>query len=190
VLELAGLQVGFDRLDDRFGHWIAVAEGNRWRRVLESCEGTGQQHWPASPPLQELHVEPRGAGREVALLVGQAGAGHWSLSVELDRSGAARENAEQLFYEAACRLQRPPPGWLGTSYRLVGDLVCRIEPAACRLLWAGGSVQLEALASGECPAARWTLADGVLALQPEPAVATWPATVRWRYCLEPRAWQS
>ncbi|MGH7136322.1 MAG: hypothetical protein ACREHD_11320, partial [Pirellulales bacterium] len=66
------VRVEFAREADRYRHVVVVRTGDSWRPVLASTEGSADDEWPPSPPLQELHVEPRTPGNEVALLVGRA----------------------------------------------------------------------------------------------------------------------
>jgi hypothetical protein len=114
-ISIGRLTLVFSWRGDRFGHQVLLAEsgalGRPARPLVESLEGAADELWPASPPLQEFHIESRGEGRLVALLIGRAGKSHWSLSVLCD---AGRE---ELFFEAACRAAQPP-AWLGSRYRI------------------------------------------------------------------------
>jgi hypothetical protein len=107
--------VEFVREADRFRHEVAVYSGESWQTVWASVEGAPEEECPPSPPLQELHVEQRAGGVEVALLVGRAGRSHWSLSVEADVARGA------LVFDAACRSASPGNG-LQSSYRLVAPV--------------------------------------------------------------------
>jgi hypothetical protein len=84
VLEAGKLRVVFFRQGDRYTHRIELfdAASSDWRPVWESLEGSADEVWPPSPPLQQLHVERRAEG-PVALLVGMAGRTHWSAAVEV-----------------------------------------------------------------------------------------------------------
>ncbi|HVX15672.1 MAG TPA: hypothetical protein VHC22_31085 [Pirellulales bacterium] len=97
ALTAAGLRIEFWRSADRYRHEVVARGDGPDHRLLASIEGSAEEEWPASPPLQELHVEQRGAGKWVALLVGRAGRSHWSLSVE----GA--ESEPTLLFDVACR---------------------------------------------------------------------------------------
>jgi hypothetical protein len=107
-----GLRVAFERRADRFRHCIGWWEQGRFVPLLESIEGDASQPWPPSPPLQQLHFEPRERRGSVALLVGMAGRSHWSLSVEPDAEAPA------LLFDAACRVSGPAEQ-LGSRYRLL-----------------------------------------------------------------------
>lgn len=176
-LSIAGWRLSFTRRADRFAHQIAVAEGAGWRRLLASHEGEGAEPWPPSPPLQELHIEPRGDQHTVALLVGRAGPGHWSLSLELD---GRRAHACRLIYDVACRVGAAP-GWLGTCYRLADEVSCRVEGPDCRLLWPGGAATLRRLGPPGGPALNWRAENGVIFLDAPAPGPSWPATERWGY---------
>lgn len=104
------LVVEFTDAGDRRGHAVFAVAASERVCLLTSVEGSGEEPWPASPPLQELHVESRGEDRCVALLVGRAGGSHWSMSVEADPA------AERLTFDIACRL-RTMPQWLGSTYQ-------------------------------------------------------------------------
>lgn len=104
----SGLRLEFLQHHDRYSHRLVAADG---AILLASIEGTDQDNWPASPPLQQLSIEEHRPGVEVALLVGMAGKSHWSLSIEPLADGSG------FLFDAACRL-REPTGWLGSSYQL------------------------------------------------------------------------
>ena len=97
ILENGALRIGFHWHRDRFAHTIGFVADGRFVPVMASMEGTSEEVWPPSPPLQELHFEDRPEGR-VALLVGRTAGVHWSLAV--DRA------AEVDFFrlDVACRL--------------------------------------------------------------------------------------
>jgi hypothetical protein len=105
--------IEFARDADRYRHEIVVWAGDSWRTVLASKEGSEDDEWPPSPPLQELHIEPRTPRNEVALLVGRAGRSHWSLSVESDVACGA------LIFDVACR-SSAAANRLQSSYLLTG----------------------------------------------------------------------
>ena len=112
LLQAGRLRVRFTWHGDRYAHEISLLRDGAWDCVLKSVEGTPDDAWPASPPLQSLHVEPRGDGRQVALLVGMAGKCHWSASVELDAAG------EQARFEVACRVLATVRGELQSCYEV------------------------------------------------------------------------
>jgi hypothetical protein len=77
---------------DRFRHEV-YADG---QLIAASIEGTSNDPWPASPPLQSLSLE--NIGSQMAILgVGAAGRGHWSISVVADEQ-------DSLKLELACRI--------------------------------------------------------------------------------------
>jgi hypothetical protein len=153
------LAVEFVTLGDRQGHTIFFVSADGVRTaLLESVEGTSADDWPPSPPLQNLTVEERADGRRVALLVGMAGSGHWSASIE----SAAGEG--RIVFDIACR-HTEQPRWLGSRYRVMSTdrLPLIIDP--------GG--------------AGMTVRDTMLVIEPTPPYTTW-GTTRWRYSLGPR----
>ncbi|WP_372895980.1 hypothetical protein [Stieleria sp.] len=98
---------------DRFDHTIDF-DG----RQIACRNGTGEQAWPESPPIQQLSIESID-GRDVALGVGCAGTSHWSLSVEPTPDG--------FRFDWACRAKETPEQ-LGTTYH--DSAAIQIEPAA------------------------------------------------------------
>ena len=135
-----GLQASFFRCGDRFAHTIAAVDGERLTPLLASVEGSDAwdldagelddhdldtDDWPASPPLQEVHVEQRDETHRVVLAVGRSGRSHWSLSVhaervsgESDEKGTVTTDAQlpALVFDVAVRLHRRPKR-LGSAYR-------------------------------------------------------------------------
>ena len=72
--------LSFDWSHDRYQH--------RWsfpKSALKiiSVESESTELWPLSPPLQQIHCQSFGDGREVIFGVGMAGRGHWSASFTL-----------------------------------------------------------------------------------------------------------
>lgn len=105
-------ELSFHWQEDRWGHSLSLVTSDSRRVVmLASNEGTAQQAWPPSPPLQALHFQTLPDGRQVALLVGMAGRSHWSASVEptCPKPG--------LRFDFACR-HPAQPGWIGSTCHL------------------------------------------------------------------------
>ena len=169
-----GLRVVFQRQADRCAHRIEFIDGDRAFCLLTSIEGTSDQPWPPSPPLQQLSIEALSPGRQAALLLGMAGKSHWSASVECDPATVS------LVFDVACRVQQRPQQ-LGSCYRTDASLV---ESAPERVRWAiaraAVSLQLPPLTNP--PSLALTLAASQVAIvHQDLALACLPSTVRWKY---------
>lgn len=155
VLEAGGVRVVFVRRGDRFAHRIEVrdAASQAWITALESDEGTDEEHWPPSPPFQQLHVEHRKEG-VVVLLVGMAGRSHWSAAVDVS------PDEQTLRFDVAVRVQAAGEQ-LGSRYDI------RNAAAAARIV---------AIApEGMCDQAEFRF-------KPNAAVSL-PATICWKYSI-------
>lgn len=92
---------------DRFDHqfFIQGMDGS-----ISSLQGTADQPWPPSAPLQQISLEDI-SGVPTVLAVGAAGVSHWSLSAQaVEVSGA-----KGFKFEYACRVKSQPQ-WLGSTY--------------------------------------------------------------------------
>ena len=178
--EAVGLQVVFTRHGDRYRHSVQLCrQGQLPVLLLVSEEGASDQRWPASPPLQQLSLEQLslepglgGDRRPVALLLGMAGAGHWSMSVE--------SSARAIEFDVACR-GRVADEPIGSSYLLQlpaqrqptsGDAVLSADGVTVRL-------QVKRVTNHELP--RIELAQGRLSIGVPVEVLEGTATVRWKY---------
>jgi hypothetical protein len=122
------LQLRFARRGDRWHHAVDFRAAGQIVWQLRSDEGTADDGWPSSPPFQSLEMHTQPDGRKFALLVGMAGASHWSASIETDPAG------ERFVFDMACRIKFAPT-WLGSSYvtsNALGDdnFRCAIETVA------------------------------------------------------------
>jgi hypothetical protein len=105
------LRLEFIWLGDRYGHRVSrIDASGAIQPLLESIEGSANDDWPPSPPLQSLTFEKLAGDRPVALLLGMAGNSHWSASMETVADQAA------LIFDLACR-HAANPGHLGSRYR-------------------------------------------------------------------------
>jgi hypothetical protein len=184
----AGLAVAFWRRGDRYAHALYALLGSADPQsgpsspagvspllLMASQEGTDQESWPSSPPLQQLIVEPREAGREVALLIGMAGSSHWSLSIDVDRV------AGLIVFETACRCSSRPVElgsryWLHPPNRLSArhlDWHLSAE-SGVELLWPDSRGEWS---EGVRADSHWTVRPAELPAGP------WPATIRWNYAV-------
>ncbi len=170
-----GLRATFFWRVDRYAHRLERLEGGAATQLLESIEGSDLDRWPPSPPLQQLMLEQLPDRRPVALLVGMAGANHWSLSVEAEPGDAA------LVFDVACRI-KDEGARLGSSYRSA----VRHEPAenAALLYRPGGHgrpARIELLElSQDTPSAATLSTDG-RGVHLHLAAAPPPTTLRWKY---------
>lgn len=169
------LRLRFVRLGDRVHHtveWLdpamaatALIESREGPASAEQASagqtsaGQASDNWPASPPLQQLLIEPRGAAGHVALLVGMAGRSHWSLSIEplADRVG--------FRFDAACRIGGPPE-WLGHTWRIIPGSPAPVSPGSQAS--PGSPVSPGSQASAGSPASRGSPAEetGVVGFRP------------------------
>ena len=128
ALATRSLRVVFQRQDDRFAHRVESLIGSSdWVTVLQSVENQGEDHWPSSPPLQEVHRERRGAGSEVALCIGMAGTSHWSLSALAD------VESDCLRFEVATRVKTAPKRLSSTYDKLTSadeEATWQLEPSS------------------------------------------------------------
>jgi hypothetical protein len=155
----ARLRIQFTRHNDRYGHVISLlnAAGGA-EPVLESIEGSTDDAWPPSPPLQSLSIEKLPDGRPAALLVGMAGRCHWSASIET-ACGEAK-----LVFDLACRHSQEPE-WLGNRYR--------------RLTAAAEDLSIEA------DGANVTTEAEFISIRPR-TIASGAATTRWKFAVSMR----
>lgn len=125
-LQVGVLKIEFVKVGDRFSHKLSVERDGLWSTILESIEGTDEENWPASPPLQQIVAEPIGKdGRLVLLGVGLSGTGHWSISVDENESGG-------LLLDVACRVSGDH-GFLGSTWRLNRDWHISQQEKPCKV---------------------------------------------------------
>lgn len=146
------LRIRFFWVGDRFRHELLRGD----TCCLRSVE-SGDDEWPDTPPLQQLHVEQRKAS-EVVLAVGMAGKSHWSLSVE-------RSPEEDGFvFDYAC-LVKTSPLFLGSTYEQLHE-----------------GIELAALNSEEDQTQRTSVDNRqTIQLLDLPTKVTSPVTKRWRF---------
>jgi hypothetical protein len=154
------LRVVFDRRGDRYGHRIERRIDGVWHVAIESLEGSSNEDWPPSPPLQTLHIERRATG-PVALLVGKAGTSHWSASIEplADQAG--------FQFDIACRVLQPPRQLISTY---------QSDANGERPIVDVSAISQEAL----CESAAHERST-VVRIRPIELAAEYPSTIRWRY---------
>jgi hypothetical protein len=178
TIEADGFRVTFFRAGDRYAHRIEVFDAGQgsWQPVLESVEGAADEAWPASPPLQHLHMEKRAEG-PVALLVGMAGRTHWSAAVEV---GGEPDGQRVIRFDVAARVHgagNAPSGdvrpWLGSTYhRLSAE-----RPGMLPLRALDGAELVPPDESGED---RSAVRPGGLPQEGQAAART----ITWRYSIE------
>ena len=115
--ESTGTRVVFKWHHDRYCHAIYGVCLGEEVLLAESVEGDAVGPWPPSPPLQQLHKQPRDTGGDVLFATGMAGKSHWSGSV----ATSTDQRWTEVTFEFAGR-HRTPPDWLGATYRLARDI--------------------------------------------------------------------
>jgi hypothetical protein len=104
------LRIVLQFANDRWEHALGWNDAGAFQPFARSVEGRPDDLWPASPALQELHIEERDDGR-VAFLTGMAGSSHWSASIACDPA------QHRATFDIACR-SKQPPAWLGSLYQI------------------------------------------------------------------------
>ncbi len=141
------LTVEFTWKADRYVHRITSNAGCE----ITSVDGTPEDLWPASPPIQQLSLESI-AGQPVLLGVGAAGSGHWSISV----SSVVDGEDEALKFELACR-SREAPGQLASTYRHEsGQLRIEARSGVSEVVTVADEVRLDASLDGQERTRQWS----------------------------------
>ena len=160
-------ELRFQWSTDRYSHsWCFGSQV-----VLESCESDSAELWPASPPLQQIHQQSFGDGREVLFGLGMAGRGHWSASFTLI------EDLRCWIVELACRSPAAPES-LSSCYR-TNSLWQRESSGLLTCLLDGGTqLSLEAIQ----PSAIAEMHDDRIAIRPTRTDAN-VSTSQWTFRL-------
>lgn len=169
--------IRFFAANDRYAHQIGWQIDAQFIPLLESVEGTADDDWPPSPPLQQIHSQTLPQG-PVTWGLGSAGSGHWSASFA--RQPAPAGVAAAWLVEWAVRSEKDV-GWVGTTYRLVepftefdvqtADEIAVIDPRS--------TVRLVVRSEH----AEWSLSkqDRTLRLRPRLPWSAAASTLTWSY---------
>ncbi len=161
-----GFRLTFVWHRDRFAHTVGIVDNERLSPVLASLEGSDDDDWPPSPPLQNLTIEDRRDGHRVALLVGMAGTSHWSVSIE----PAADEIG--FIVDVACRVKTRPRN-LGSVYRAMA-VPAQVDNTQAIV---GGLVGVDAQGTESI----LEIAESDIVVRPSHVASEAPITVRWQY---------
>ncbi|GAA5507273.1 hypothetical protein [Novipirellula caenicola] len=144
------LRVEFRWCEDRFVHQILGGEASSDENaVMASVNGTADQAWPCSPPIQQLSLESLPVG-DALLGVGSAGVSHWSVSVHWQESATE----PTLFFDFACRCKQTPE-FLGSTYHTNPRF--KIEPGdGSELSVEGDRTLIRPAAADSSGTLRWT----------------------------------
>ncbi len=133
AIQTAKLSLRFPRCGDRYRLQAVIGE----ELLLETIDGSDEDAWPASPPLQQLHQQQLPSGAAV-FGVGAAGTTHWSASFSIREPGLV-----WLEYAARVRREWNRSGeWLGGRFRLAPGWEIKPEGAAWSFLGNGHRAQL------------------------------------------------
>lgn len=159
-LNAGNLTVQYSKNNDRLAHSIGVQTEQGFVPILDSVEGSSQDNWPVSPPMQQVVSEPIGGqtgDQPVLLGVGLSGNGHWSIAVDamteqdlarLDENandnkvtdGRPADHDRGLRFDVACKTSKPAT-FLGSTYRLAAKWqIVSIDDHSARLNSTDGSV--------------------------------------------------
>jgi hypothetical protein len=177
------LRIDFTWNGDRYQQALWLISGTRECCLLTTVEGTGQQAWPPSPPLQNLHQQEMPTGDLAALGVGMAGTSHWSLSVE------ASVDQPTFTCDVACRVKEEP-GDLTVTWEAGENItVNAIAERFVELAAAIGGVRVSVDEQDEF-AADLSVGNRIehpgqrICLAPQRTAGAPPTTIRWRYRIE------
>jgi hypothetical protein len=167
-----GLRVEFFRSADRLAHTISSVSGDQVMPLMRSCEGTDQQIFPPSPPMQQLAIQEV-EQRRVAFLVGMAGRSHWSVSIEAD--GAQR----RLSFDVACRMVPNAEGGLASTYEVLQPSAMEVRSGEIHFRHDHHSTVLRPVSVGSSTTPPIGLLPSRIEIRP--AHQAEASTTRWAY---------
>lgn len=184
------IHLTFDKVGDRWSHQWHCNVDDVSQTILSSVEGTADQNWPPSAPLQEVSHHTLESG-DAILCVGMAGKCHWSASYSIESDilesdfveSSTFGNANAIKADLAClQKEDSTDAAFGSTYLIDSNcelVTCssdRVElRTECRK-----SVVIEAMKSNDLTSA-FELVDRTLLIKPlliskSPTVAT-----RWGF---------
>ncbi len=120
-LSAGALSVRYSKVRDRLSHTIGIVVEDSYIPWLESIEGSEEEAWPVSPPMQQMVEECFTPGASPVLLgVGLSGNGHWSTAIETQNTG-------ELKFDIACKNSKSST-WFGSQYLLLIPTQPSIRP--------------------------------------------------------------
>ena len=168
----AGVRVAFYRHERRVAHRIALVSSAEVQWVLSSVEGDSREAFPPSPPLQQLAIEKLDGGRTAVLLLGMAGRGHWSVSVE------SRPSERAVRFDVACRARVVDQAGLHSVYQMLAPWQLSASADTAELIGHCGCVRLAASPDAGC-LTTLNVQAGHLVVGPQRLGGS--STHRWRY---------
>ena len=172
----ARLAIEFVETDDRWAHSMVDLSRDP-KQLLTSVEGTAEQDWPCSPPLQQVSRHESEQG--IALLsVGMAGRSHWSASFSIDGDDA-------LLAELAClareNYRSSAARFIGTTYEIANDLRHQLlEDGTVEIKTPSGNVLVEPV-GGQGWSSRLALDGNRLTVAPGAGQDLSNRSTRWAY---------
>ena len=134
-LSAGALSVRYSKLRDRLSHTIGIVVKDSFIPFMESIEGSEEEPWPASPPMQQMVQECFTPGASPVLLgVGLSGNGHWSTAIETHGAG-------RLKFDIACKNSKSST-WFGSQYRLLPPIQTEIRPNSIGFFLAPARIEL------------------------------------------------
>lgn len=162
-------------LGDLAFEWSGDRYRHRWQfapsePLISSVESSSAAVWPASPPLQQIHQQSFGDGRQVIFGVGMAGRGHWSASLTLV------PDLKCWIVELACRSPVDPES-LASTYELAGEWE-QISGQAFATRHGTKQLQLEAIS----PSSSVVVSENQISIRPA-HIGHGAATRQWAFRL-------
>ena len=126
-LAAGALSVRYSKLRDRLSHTIGITDGDTYLPLLGSIEGSEEESWPASPPMQQMVEECFTPGISPVLLgVGLSGNGHWSTAIE-------SQNNHLLKFDIACKNSKGST-FFGSQYHVLTQVQPSLRPNCIELV--------------------------------------------------------
>jgi len=161
---------------DRWSHQILMITEVEETVLLTSVEGTDQETWPASAPLQDISHHDLPTGQAI-LGVGMAGKSHWSASVSIEDDAA-------VFFDMAC-LIKTENATVGSQYCVGPSVTVKTDENDIRLETGGKAILLRPHHPPE-KRTKFAIEGTKLTVHPDVETKSLTGSVRWcfRFCTE------
>lgn len=174
------MKLQFDQGEDRWSHRLFLATEESDVGIMASDEGTPDQYWPSSAPLQDVSRHCLDQG-DAILCVGMAGNSHWSASYSVECRGQTGAIKADL---ACLKKSNTADANIGSTYAL--DSNCQVQSLTDRrveiLLDNQYVLEIEALSGDELETV-FELNDRTLTVKPSRISTSPVVATRWGFLL-------